>query len=469
MSTNGVEVIPSAKRLVRSLRDMGYEFVSAVADIIDNSIEARANTVRIDVVWNGGDSYALISDNGKGMSTSELREAMRYGADRDYDTEDLGKFGLGLKTASMSQCSCLTVASRQNTSRADISAYCWDLDHIKATNRWEILQVATASLQEAARQHLKETTGTVVIWERLDRILGYRKPDGEAARKKIAAMCRELEDHLAMVFHRFLAGEVRGKKLAIYMNNNKVMPWDPFARSETSTKKLESVVIRVDGELGKADVVLEPFVLPPQSKFSSPEAFNRASGPNKWNRQQGFYFYRADRLIQSGGWSNLRTLDEHIKLARIALSFSPRLDEEFTINVPKMRVALPATIRDEVLKAIGPVIKLANDAYRSGERGTLSLPRVPASSEKRAHSPSSPKPDGPTDSSFSLPDVSINGGTQIEVEGGGMQKPSLNGFDHGPGGIAFEHAGAMLEKVATPDELPIVQRVIARAKATFGG
>lgn len=301
MSGNGVEVIPSAKRLIRSLRDMGYEFAAAVADLVDNSIAARANTVRIDVVWDGEDSYVHIADNGSGMTAADLREALRFGSDREYDTEDLGKFGLGLKTASTSQCIRLTVASRQNTSRADINAYCWDLDHIEATNRWEILPVRSADLHDGVRQHLKETTGTVVIWERLDRVLGYKKPDGESARKQLNAMCRELEEHLAMVFHRFLAGEVRGRKLAIYLNNNKVTPWDPFARSESGTQKLEAVVLRLEGENGRSDVIVEPFVLPPQSKFSNADAFNRASGPNKWNRQQGFYIYRADRMIQRVG------------------------------------------------------------------------------------------------------------------------------------------------------------------------
>jgi len=161
-------------------------------------------------------------------------------------------------------------------------------------------------LHPEARQHLKETTGTVVIWERLDRILGFKRPDGESARKHLTAMCRELEEHVAMVFHRFLEGAVRGKRLAIYLNGNKVVPWDPFARSESNTQRLEQVVLRVEQDKGKSDVVLEPFVLPAQAKFSNPDAFNRASGPNKWNRQQGFYIYRADRMIQSGGWSNSR-------------------------------------------------------------------------------------------------------------------------------------------------------------------
>lgn len=371
MSRNGVEVIPSAQRLVKSLRDVGYDFVTAVADLIDNSIEAKAKTVWVDVVWEGEQSYVTISDNGDGMQLATLKEAMRFGSERDYEGDDLGKFGLGLKTASLSQCLRFTVATRNNPNRADINTYCWDVEHVSATNRWEILPLKTTELPERARQHLKDTTGTVVIWQGLDRVLGYKRPDGELARKQIHAMCRELEDHLAMVFHRFLAGEVRGKRLAIYVNENKIVPWDPFARSENNSQHLEAMTFRHEGSKGKGDIIIEPHVLPHQSRFSSPEAHSRASGPEKWNKQQGFYIYRADRMIQSGGWSGLRALDEHRKLARIAISFNPKLDDEFKINVAKMRVSLPHLMRDTIMKAIGPAITLAESEYRQRERKSL--------------------------------------------------------------------------------------------------
>ncbi len=385
---SSVEVIPSAKRLVSSLRDVGYDFVTAVADLIDNCIEAKAKTVWVDVVWDGEASYVSIADNGEGMALATLKEAMRFGSDRDYGGEDLGKFGLGLKTASLSQCERFTVASRSNPSRADINAYCWDVEHVSATNRWEILPVRTSDLQEDARKHLKDTTGTVVVWERLDRILGYKKPDGESARKQIHRMCRELEDHLAMVFHRFLAGEVRGKRLAIYVNANKVMPWDPFARSEENTQRLDVKTFKHESRSGKGDIIVEPFVLPHQSRFSSQEAFNRASGPEKWNKQQGFYIYRADRMIQSGGWSGLRALDEHRKLARIAISFPPQLDDEFKIDVAKMKVSLPTSLRDIIAKAIGPAVTLAEDEYRQRERKQGgSGPSAPAPVSKPVPSP----------------------------------------------------------------------------------
>ena len=234
---SGIEIIPSARRLIRSLRDMGYDFGQAVADIVDNSIEAGATLVAIDVEFDGDDSWVRIADNGRGMRPEELREAMRYGAERQYDKKvDLGKFGLGLKTASMSQCQCLSVASRANPDRADIVAYAWDLAHIERTNRWEILPLDRNGLRPTIRQPLKESTGTVVLWQKLDRILGYRHPYGEAARKRLSQTCREIEVHLGMVFHRFISGEARGRRLKLLLNGNEIRPWDPFCREEPRTR-----------------------------------------------------------------------------------------------------------------------------------------------------------------------------------------------------------------------------------------
>jgi len=342
---------------------MGYDFSQAVADIVDNSIEAKSSLVAVDVEFDGDDSWVRIADNGKGMKPEELREAMRYGATREYEAEDLGKFGLGLKTASMSQCQRLSVASRWNPDRADIAAYCWDLEHIERTNRWEILPIERNGLEPAIRLPLKDTAGTVVLWQRLDRILGYKHPYGEASRKRLSQTCREIELHLGMVFHRFLAGETRQKRLKILLNGNEIKAWDPFCRSEQKIKKLQPFRIKVEHEGISGEVLFEPFVLPHQDDFSSPDAFRAASGPANWNQQQGFYIYRAGRMIQSGGLSNLRAPDEHTKLARVAVSFSPELDEAFKINVAKMRVQLPASIRDVVRESVIPVIRLAREIY----------------------------------------------------------------------------------------------------------
>ncbi|WP_130925946.1 hypothetical protein [Pseudomonas cedrina] len=209
--------------------------------------------------------------------------------------------------------------------------------------------------------------------------------------------------------------------------------------------------MRVEMESGKSDIVVEPYVLPSQSQFSTPDAFNRASGPNKWNRQQGFYIYRADRMIQSGGWSNLRTLDEHHKLARVALSFSPRLDEEFKINVPKMRVSLPSSIKEALAQAISPVITLANKTYRSSEK-SLKGSGSGAEGGREGKKPKVVR----EDSSDVFP------GSQYAPDHSNSNTGSNESKE-----LNFEHVELLLEKVALPEELPVVRKVFARAKATL--
>jgi hypothetical protein len=365
------ELIPSARRLITSLRDMGYDFSAAVADVVDNSIEARASKVTIDVRSDGDSSWVRIADNGLGMKPAQIREALRYGASGEYDAKTaLGKFGLGLKTASMSQCQHLTVASRSNPDRPDIAAHSWDLEHVASTDRWEILDAGRDEGRELWTGPLKEHTGTVVLWRRLDRILGFKNPYGGMAKNRLASMSAELQEHLAMVFHRYIAGEAGQRKVRITLNSTAVRPWDPFVREEKGTHRLEPVTFHFNHEGAEGEIFVEPYVVPHQDEFSSPEAHAAAAGPLRWNRQQGFYIYRANRMIQSGGWSNLRTMDEHTKLARVALSFDPRLDDAFRINVAKMRVQLPRQLREQIEKAIAPVIKAAQAAYRRSGRDT---------------------------------------------------------------------------------------------------
>lgn len=423
-----VEVIPAARRLIGSLRDMGYEFSTAVADLVDNSIEAGATTVSIDIEFEGENSWVRVADNGSGMTPAALREAMRYGSSRSYSEEDLGKFGLGLKVASLSQCQRLSVASRTSRERAESSGYCWDLDHIGRTNRWELIPLLRQPDGPSLHDLLKSSSGTVVLWQRLDRILGYRQPDNEPARRRLAAMCREVEGHLAMVFHRYLAGEVRGRRLRILVNGTEIPPWDPFARYERGTRRLNPVSLRLNNDGMAGEVSLEPFVLPHQSDFSSADGFRLASGPANWNQQQGFYIYRSNRLIQSGGWCRIRSLDEHTKLARVALRFSPQLDEAFRVNVSKMRVELPSWMREQIAEAIIPVVRLANDTYRkTAGRGAGA------------------------------------GGARVEKAAEGTAR---NGQSPAQPDRAFEHTVKLLMSVATVKERKIIRRVVGRLNSS---
>lgn len=370
-----VELIPSARRLIRSLRDIGYEFVDAVADIIDNSIEAGATVVSVSLKFDGENSYLTISDNGIGMASKEIQEALRFGSSRSYDEEnDLGRFGLGLKTASLSQCERLTVSARRGEERARINSYCWDLDHIEKTNRWEVLKVDVEQVKDEVRDHLRQTTGTVVTWERLGRLLGYKYPSGEYARKASEQMIAGLMMHLGLVFHRFLAGEVSGKRISIYLNDVKVMAWDPYSRAEVHTLKLDPILIPLDFRNSRYNIRILPYILPPQSLYSSIKAHLSASGPGKWNKQQGLYIYRANRVIQAGGWSGLRTSDEHTKLVRLAMFIPSQMDDLFQVNVAKKYANLPRELRPLLLEAIQPIISMAQEIYR--EKGLSSVSSV---------------------------------------------------------------------------------------------
>jgi hypothetical protein len=426
-----LQVIPGAGRLMSSLRDMGYEFSTAVADLVDNSIEAGATHVLVDIEFEGQSSWVRIADNGRGMTPKELREAMRYGSSRRYSADDLGKFGLGLKVASLSQCRKLSVASCRGRERGAIAAYCWDLGHIQKTNRWELVEPSRES-GSALFEPLKHSSGTVVLWELLDRVLAYEHPNGESARRRLGTMTREVEGHLAMVFHRYLAGEVRGRpKLRITVNGAEVSPWDPFARSEPATKILDPITIPVTHAGVRGHVKLEPYVLPHQADFSSAESFRRASGPANWNQQQGFYIYRSDRLIQCGGWSRIRTLDEHTKLARIALCFSPQLDETFRVNVAKMRVHLPPTLREPITDAIFPVTRVANDVYR---RTSLRLAKE---------------------------GVSLHGALHDDIRAAAIPTSQRKVTD-----AAMRQAVALLLRTADRTEQKVIRRVAARLKLT---
>lgn len=364
-------IVPSAARTVASLRDIGYDTPHAIADLVDNSLAARASKVDITITFDGTASWIRIADNGEGMDAATLLEAMRYGSERDYEKDDLGKFGFGLKTASTSQCRRLTVGSRRSTQRARMEVRCLDLDHIENTNEWEVLVLDSTDRPVQVTQPLRDHPGTVVLWEDLDRVLAYKDPWGEWARRRLLALAEEVDLHLGMVFHRFLAGEVSGRRLRMTVNGARVEPWDPYCREEPRTEELPAKDLVVAGGEGVGIVRVRPYVLPRQTEFSSDTAWRRASGPNNWNRQQGFYIYRAHRMIQSGGWSRMRTPDEHTKMARIALDFFPDLDAVFGINIAKAYVTLPPELREQLDPLVSQVTRRADQRYRSGDaRGT---------------------------------------------------------------------------------------------------
>lgn len=366
-----VTLLPSARRMMDSLRGVGHDVPSAIAEIVDNSIAAGARHIDVDFVFDGADSWIRMVDDGVGMGASILEEAMRYGTQRSYAAGELGRFGLGLKTASLSQCRRLTVASRRAPERCRVEIRQWDLDHVARTNRWEALKIDASHAPAELVAPLQGHTGTVVLWEGLDRILEYKLPGGAAARGGFATLAVEVGAHIAMVFHRFLSGETRSRKrLDIRVNGQALRPWDPYARREPHTRVLPRQVIGIPTVRGRPRLIVQPYLLPSQERFSSSTAHVGASGPHRWNRQQGFYFYRNDRLIQTGGWNRLRTMDEHTKLARIAVDIPTGCDELFGVNVTKMRISLPASVREGLTAIASGVAAEAGAAYRARSQRT---------------------------------------------------------------------------------------------------
>jgi hypothetical protein len=376
MGNSSMSVTPSAARLTGSLRDIGYDFSSAIADLIDNSITAGASRIDVIVEFAGESSRVFIADDGIGMTPNGLIEALRFGSRRLYGMGDLGRYGLGLKTASLSQSRSLTVVTRRAQGKRLIHTRQLDLDLIAELDDWLVVEPSRTEAVGRARRMLEDSQGTVVVWEKLDRVLPEKNSAGGWARRRIETLTQKTEDHLAMVFHRFLDDNAIERKLTITVNGKKLSPWDPFATSEPGTKALPLQRFEiVHGEVS-GWVSLRRYVLPGRDRFSSPSEFDRLSGPLKWNRQQGIYTYRANRLVQWGGWSGIRGIDEHTKLARASIDFDTDLDEAFNINVAKMRVSIPPQLRQMLERPINEVCMLADDTYRktAKRRGRRSAP-----------------------------------------------------------------------------------------------
>lgn len=365
--TDGQLVVPSASRLMGSLRSIGYDLSSAVADLVDNCLDAGAKSIEVDLVHEGEDSYVVISDDGRGMREAELDEAMRYGSRRSYSGDSLGHFGLGLKTASLSQCRRLTVASTTSVRRKPICRR-WDLDRVRETDQWLLQEPAPEELPGGVARRLQRHRGTVVVWEALDRVLEFRNAESGHARRALERAGERVAEHLGAVFHRFLDGSL-DSTVRMHVNGEPVVAWDPFAREEPKTRHLP--LNRLPVQIGETDAVVsvQGFILPHQRQFSTPDAHEKASGSNKWNRQQGFYIYRGDRLVQSGGWNRLRTADEHTKLARIAVDLPEGAEHLFALDVAKMRVKLPESLRMTLKEHVSVIANLAQEAYRRGAGG----------------------------------------------------------------------------------------------------
>lgn len=334
-------VKPNPEDLLESVRSFGYSIATAVSDLIDNSISAKSTIIRIDFVFNKTNSFVRIEDNGHGMSQNELEEAMRLGSSNPNNNrrkDDLGRFGLGLKTASFSQCKRLTVATKSSDTKLGIA--CWDLDYVAKQKEWLLLcDYASDISKRNVKENFKKNTGTIILWENLDRILEELKSENDSDH-----FYRKIENvkiHIGLVFHKL----IEQRKLVIYINGLETKSINPFAISD----KIDSLELQEEIlTIKKHPIVIQPYILPHESKYSEISNINRDLIKG-FNAHQGIYIYRNDRLIIDGGWLDLDIKEkESQRLCRISISIDNSLDKEWQIEVQKSKAKIPDIIRREI-------------------------------------------------------------------------------------------------------------------------
>jgi hypothetical protein len=345
------ETPPKANAMINTFRAFGYNLQTAIADIIDNSISAKAGTVWIDYAWEGAESWVSILDDGSGMNRDGLVEAMTPGSkdpNDERDENDLGRFGLGLKTSSFSQCKVLTVASKKEEHA--LIKRCWNLDHVNETGRWSLLDYISDDSYLEKLDRLK--SGTLVLWQSLDRLVGNAHKENDAARMVFLEEFEAVEKHLGLVFHRY----IDKRKIKIYINGALIQAWDPFMKEENASQLLHNEWI--NGQ----DINIKCYVLPHISSMN--EEARKKARIDEWYALQGFYIYRNERLLLYGDWLGLFGKNEHYKNARILIDIPNKLDHEWKIDIKKATATPSVSIRKDLVRLGKSTRMTAANIYR---------------------------------------------------------------------------------------------------------
>lgn len=347
------DAAPIAVNMLESFRAVGYNVEAAVADILDNSISAGAKNIWIDFDWKGADTTFSLKDDGCGMTNNELINAMRPGSkdpNEERDINDLGRFGLGLKTASFSQCRKYTVISKKRL--LEPVFWSWDLDYVyNHAKEWKLIGTLPEGNWEEQLKNL--SSGTIVIWQEMDHLLKGLTNEDKKAYDKFLQVMERVKKHVATIFHRY----IEGNKLKIFFSGREIVAWNPFLINHAATQSFP------EEPLNNGKIKVRGFVLPHKSKLT-PEEFRNAEGVRGWNAQQGFYVYRNERMLVSGEWLGLFRKEEHFKLARIMIDLPNILDGEWQIDIKKSVARTPFGLKDN-LKAYASLVRAqAVEAYR---------------------------------------------------------------------------------------------------------
>ncbi len=354
------DATPHAASLIQSLRDIGYSAETALADILDNSITAGARRIEIFSDLGVADPAIGVLDDGGGMALHQLVEAMRPGSRNPLETraaKDLGRFGLGLKSASFSQCKRLTVLTRRDGVFAGAT---WDLDEVANNNRWEI------NLHEESEDlpWLDRLTGdgTLVIWRGLDRLSGGIEADDVARAQHINRSLAQAEQHLRLVFHRFMTED--SPPLRLLLNGRPLEPIDPFGSGLPGHQ-----ADRPDRlDMAQGTVEFQCFTLP-HHKSVLKSKWDELGGPEGHLRSQGFYVYRGRRLIIAGSWLGLARQTELTKLCRIRVDIPNTMDSDWKIDVKKASAQLPPKVRGRMRLLVERLSSTSKRTYqRRGQK-----------------------------------------------------------------------------------------------------
>jgi hypothetical protein len=349
---------PNPKSTINSYRSFGYNLSTAISDIIDNSISANASEIRLEYKWNGQESFISIWDNGVGMNKEELVIAMTPGSkdpEEERNEKDLGRFGMGLKTASFSQCKRLTcIAKKQGY--ATIKR-CWDIDFINSENEWQLLDyVSNNSFLEKIEN---QKSGTLVIWEKLDRIVGNAETSNESVKNAFYAEMTAVKHHLSLVFHKF----IESKRIKIIFQNTDIEAYNPFLLN-----------LNPKPEMGQSEsfgnVEITYFILPHMSEIGKTN-YENSGGSLGWFQEQGFYIYRGDRLLVAGDWLGIEKKRDYSKLARIAVSFTNSNDFNWHLDIKKSTATPPIEIRKELSRIAKIAIMKSAKIYNWREQRTV--------------------------------------------------------------------------------------------------
>ena len=364
---------PDAKRLIFGLRDTGYNFNTAAADIIDNSIAANADEVNVRIeLETDGRKYVYFGDNGDGMDEPSLFSAMRYGAAARENLGSLGKFGLGMKTASSSVCLKFTVISRQSAD-SEFRKLSWDLEHVEHENEWEMLEEPLTEDESEVFSELCGEKGTLVIWSKCDRILttNYGTDETTKEQQAIRRLAERLKDHAALIYYRFLdEKDDRERTVKIAVNGEPVLSWNPFfpEKSEQVLPDISQTLQIVLGDKTVETAKMRAWILPNRRDLTSEEI----KIANITNARQGFYIHREGRVIQQGGWLGVFGAPEpHTSLLRVEFDFDHKLDDAFEVDVKKSRVKFDPGLREGLQKILQPIYREAGNRYRRKEKVAL--------------------------------------------------------------------------------------------------